>query len=135
MSKKFFNTLFVFLIFLPLSFVTTSCSDDDDQPVDITGYWCYGYDNSWIELWCENGLFHGFAGIEDDEGSDIDKTQISGTYTVSGNQIEMTILDSSNPSEDFDIFEVGTVLHGTTDGNVIILKFSEGTITLSRDDY
>lgn len=56
MSKKFFNTLFVFLLFLPLSFVTTSCSDDDDQPVDITGYWCYGYDNSWIELWCENGL-------------------------------------------------------------------------------
>lgn len=135
MSKKIFNTLFVFLLFLPLSFVTTSCSDDDDQPVDITGYWCYGYDNSWIELWCENGLFQGFAGIEDDEGSDIDNTQISGTYTVSGNQIEMTILDSSNPSEDFDIFEVGTVLHGTTDGNVIILKFSEGTITLSRDDY
>ena len=134
MSKKIFNTLFVFLLFLPLSFVTISCSDDDDQPVDITGYWYYGYDNIWMELWCENGLFQGSAGIEDDEGTDIDYTDIRGIYTVSGNQIEMTILDSSNPDY-FDVFEVGTVLHGTTDGNMIILKLPEGTMILSRDDY
>lgn len=131
MTQKFFKSLLpLVLLILPLSFILSSCGDDDDdtQAIDITGLWFYEGSEGDIYLEFENGAFEGEVyDNELEEGADF-----CGSYTVSGNQVALQITECTNP-EEFYQFEAGSTLTASVNNNIISLKFDGFTINLSKD--
>jgi len=135
MTNKFFNAIVAFILFLPLTFVLSSCSDDDDDvtPVDITGAWYWESSDEWFYMDCNNGVFEGEVGYNDYNYNDDDVyAYIRGSYIVSGNQITFKLISCSNADE-FPSYAPGESFTGVYEGDVINCRVEDTVLPLLRD--
>ena len=131
MNNKFLNAILALFLVLPVSFVLSSCSDDDDEPVNVVGEWEASVEYGWMELDIENGVFEATYCDEDEDGTDLSWVDFSGTYTVTGNNIAFKITRCDDPDE-YEMFAVGTVLNAISDGNTINLNVDGVSFIFSR---